>query len=168
MAKKKQPVVVEEKYYAKYREDGDIFGLSFEKVDLCIELEKEVALKFLSGADSYNKYKVINGKLELKGSEPVNPKFGVFERITEIATDQKLIVECDLLNKQWNLITTEVGKIALYVTDADDYNKLIRTIVVDLADNKSVKFVSELEETTNLAVMTKKFLASYGLRFVNE
>ena len=167
MAKKK-PVVVEEKYFARYREDGEIFGLSFDKIDLCIELEKEVALKFLSGADSYNKYRVNDGKLVLKGSEPVNPKFGVFERITDLAIDQKLIVECDLVNKQWNFITNEAGKISLYVADAEDYNKLIRTIVIDLGQTKSVEFVSSLEETANLAVMTKKFLPSYGLRFINE
>ena len=168
MAKKKKPVVVEEKYYARYFENGDIFGLAFEPTGLCIELEKVVAEKFLAGLDSYNKYKVDDGKLVLKGSEPTNPKFGIFERITDVATDQKMIVECDLKNKQWNLLTNEGGRVTLYVADADDYNKLIRIINVDLAETKSIKFVSELEETTNLAVMTKKFLSSYGLRFINE
>lgn len=168
MAKKKQPVVVEEKYYARYREDGDVFGLSFEPIDLCIELERAVAEKFLSGADSYNKYKVDAGKLVLKGQEPTNPKFGIFERITEPANNQTMIVECDLKLKQWNFITAQGGRLTMYVVDPDDYNKLIRTITVDLAQTKSVKFVSDLEETINLAVMTKKFMASYGLRFINE
>jgi hypothetical protein len=168
MAKKKQPVVVEEKYFARYREDGDIFGLSFEPIDLCIELEKSVAEKFLAGLDSYNKYRVDAGKLVLKGQEPTNPKFGIFERITDIADNQAMIVECDLKNKQWNFITKEGGRTVMYVADPDDYNKLIRTIIVDLAQTNSVKFISELEQTTNLAVLTKKYMASYGLRFINE
>jgi hypothetical protein len=172
MARKKQEV--EQKFYAKYwPQNGMVAGITNELPDSgsFIEIEKVIAEKFFSGEDSYNKYKVVNNRLE-KDVPEVNltPVVAVFEEISEQASNQDFIVEWNKASKHWSFISTVKDPAIFYIVDADNYSKLIRTIHLEDIDKKSTysfETVAE-EDIRSLAVITRKYLKSYGLRKIYD
>lgn len=172
MARKKQEEV--QKFYAKFwPQNGMVSGISNELPDSgsFIEIEKNIAERFLSGEDSYNKYKVVDNKLQ-KDLPEVNltPVVAVFEAITDIASDQNFVVEWNKPNKHWKFISTVNDPAVFYIVDANNYSKLIRTIHLENIDKQSIyKFEDNQEEDiSSLAVITRKYLKSYGIKKVYE
>ncbi len=171
MARKlKEP---EQKFYAKYwPQNGVVSAITNELPDSgsFIEIDKIVAERFLSGEESYNKYKVVNNQLQKETLEVTTKKVSVFEEISEIADSQDFIVEWNGCNKHWNFISTVKDPVIFYIVDSSNYSKLIRTIQIDNIDKQSTfNFESNQEHDINLlSVITRKYLNSYGLRKIYE
>lgn len=186
MATKKKP-----QYYAYYiPETGDVTGITHWPEDNkhYIPIDYTLACNLFAGNGHYSNYAVSlvkkKGKqvLDMVEKQIINyaPRLRTFNRIYEGATNQELIVEWNLPNKEWviHLNTSNVSnagtKFIFYVVNEINFNQVVRTITVpleDLIETKSipVKFESSIEENIdNLVVISKLVLGSYGLRIKHD
>ena len=172
MAKKKKQEPIIECYYAKYYPDtGFVAGiLNHADTGDLIEITKEVAMQFLTGKESYTKYRVINKALVREKDIVAKNSAAMFERIVEDADKQEVIVEWNQKNQQWIFTGPANNEPIMFVVKESNHDMLLRVIRPALGTEAvAVPFTTEYEtDIKNVAVLTRKNLDSYGLRVVYE
>lgn len=198
MAKKSKLVIAEitPVYYICYdKKTGNIIGAINEddnRYEYKISVSPSEYSEFVSGRKKFVDYIVDyvgpeNDKtLEIVPATSENFKFknNLFETISVFSTSADLTVEWFGNSKKWKFnIDNEVAvkskklpldfKLVFFVTLENDYNFLVRTIVVDahtLINNTSIEvpFLTSLEENCKkISISTKKHFDSYRL-IINE
>jgi hypothetical protein len=194
MARKK--VWPAHKYYAHYNKaDGKIFSISNERIvghEQTVEIAFEEYSEFIEGAKKLNDYAVGYsknnlGKTVLSLMQITDQMYGfrnsLFEWITDPPVkDTELTVEWNSNAKVWKFSLSEIAKtrmtdnivtsIPFFVLLENDFDFLIRTIVVeikDLIDNTvEIPFVSKFENhIKHISIASRLTFESYGL-IINE
>lgn len=182
------------KYYAHYdKETGKIYSVSNEKSDYnihSVEIPFEEFEEFLTRAKDFNDYIVgyarsADGKTALVPMQVSEQLYGfrnnVFEWITDAPTkNTELTVTWDKLSKQWEfklsaqckkrMRDSQVGSTVFFVTLADDFDFLIRSIVIEIKklvteSNIVIPFESAIEsQLDKISISSKIVFQSYGLK----
>ena len=177
-------------YYAYYDEDTSVVtGITAypEPNRLYVEIPYDRACKFIDLIENYSDYIIgvvkKNGK-QFKGLVErqvvtYTPRAGAFDRITEGASKQDLIIEWNFPNKAWvfSLNTTDVGglddTLLFFINREVDFNQLVVTIPVSIKQLQigpvAVPFTTTDELDINkLEIMSKLVLGSYGIRIIHD
>lgn len=185
MATKKKP-----KYYVYYdANSGVVTGVTpYPEPDTSyIEIPADIACNFINNTVNYSNYNVgiikKNGK-QVKGLVErqvvtYTPRVGMFDKISDGADKQDLIIEWNLKKKEWivSLNTDDIGgldsQLLFFVTRESDFNQLVATLVVNVNELTEgpvhVPFVTSGELDINkLEILSKLVLGSYGLRIVHD
>jgi len=190
MARKKITPYVP-KYYIHYdKKTGIIRSVSPEKLITdkhSIEISFEEFKLFLDGTRLPQDYAVIHDKNEVTIAQVNNPLQGFTfkNKSVEIITDAptkntELTTTWNKIDSSWNFSLSKIAKdktttdvtshTIFFVTLEDDFNFLIRTIIIkikDLVDNTSVTipFESNIEKNIDkISLSSKTYFHSYGLK----
>jgi hypothetical protein len=192
---RKQPLP---KYYAYFdKASGDILSVTNEKSQHYtnkLDIDYELYAKLVSGTEKFSDYSIghlrsITGKTSLVISPRIGEEFIFKNTMLEIispaiVTDPELTVTWNSKGNEWIFSVSPACKkrlvngvadshLVFFITLADDYNFLIRTIILDSSIILSAKklcipFSESIESQINkISIATKLVFQSYGLT-VNE
>lgn len=178
-------------YYIHYdKKTGMIKSVSPEKLDTdknSVEISFEEFKLFTDGSKNPLDYAVVQDKNEITITRVNNPLQGFafknksFEWISEAPTKKtELVTTWNNVNRCWEFslskaardrTSTDVTTHAIFfVTLEDDFDFLIRTIIIkikDLVENSSIviPFESKIEsQIDKISISSKTYFQSYGLK----
>jgi len=201
MARKKlppPPAQLTDTYYAYYDPvTNQLLSVTNEKISLYndyLEVDFDTYERLVTGREKFSDYLLGHIKTEdktvLKLIPVVEHAYSFKNTMLEVISENKikdpeLVVEWHGVNKEWNFFVSatakgrlnvklDSAKILFFIILENDYDFLIRTIIIDSQELLSQKcvgipFASEIENYIGkLSVASRLIFESQALRIVNE
>ena len=155
-------------FFVYYDENGNIYSITNElkSSGTYVKVKESDVSDFLSGVKDFKNFKVkITGKIEEKVAEINNLIYTELYQITEKNGQDLQIIIDNTQSKMHIEIKNEncVNQTLIFYLCKKDPNFLIQTVEF-LTENK--KSVFDIEQSTDLILLTKKVFDSYGIDYV--